>query len=127
MIGSGNTFPGADSISVELLVVCWTSKGPLVTHPFRACLLGYYPACFKLAEVIFLRKPRRDPSSIQEWMPISLLSCLGKGLERLIAKRMPHLSIIFYIVGQQQFRALPKRSTTDFVSCVMHDIEKAKI
>lgn len=79
-IGSGNTSPGADGISVELLTVCWTNLGPLVTHLFRACMhLGYHPACFKLAEVVFLPKPRRDPSSVKGWRPISLLSCLGKG------------------------------------------------
>ena len=61
------------------------------------------------------------------WKTISLLSCLGKGLERLLAKRMSHLAIAWNIVGQQQFGALPKRSATDLVSCVVHDIEEAKI
>lgn len=126
-IGSGKTSPEADGISVELLAVCWTSLGPLVTQLFRACIhLGYHPACFKLAEVVFLPKPKRDPSSVKGWRPISLLSCLGKGLERLIAKRMSHLAITWDIVGQQQFGALPKRSATDLVSCVVHDIEEAK-
>ncbi|KAI0993264.1 hypothetical protein K3495_g14920, partial [Podosphaera aphanis] len=126
-IGSGNTSPGADGISVELLAACWSNIEPHVTRLFRACIrLGYHPACFKLAEVLFLPKPRRDPSSVKGWRPISLLSCLGKGLERLLAKRMSHLAITWNIVGQQQFGALPKRSATDLVSCVVHDIEEAK-
>ena len=88
-IGSGNTSPGADGISVELLAACWHSIEPHVTQLFRACLrLGYHPQCFKLAEIIFLPKAGRDPSSVKQWRLIPLLSCLGKGLERILAKRM---------------------------------------
>lgn len=39
---------------------------------------------------------------------------------------MSHLAITWDIVGRQQFGALPKRSATDLVSCVVHDIEEAK-
>lgn len=62
----------------------------------------------------------------QSWRPISLLSCLGKGLGRLIAKRISHLAIISDIVGKQQFGILQKRPATDLVSCVVHDIEEAR-
>lgn len=126
-IGSGNTSPGVDGISVELLAACWNKLGPLVTRLFCACLsLGHHPVCFKLAEVVFLPKSGRDPSSVKGWRPISLLSCLGKGLERLFAKRMSQLAIFWDIVGQQQFGALLKRSATDLVSCVVYDVEGAK-
>ena len=122
-VGSGNTSPGADGISVELLAACWNTLGLRATHLFRACLrLGYHPACFKLAEVVFLPKNGRDPSSVKGWRPIALLSCLGKGLERLLAKRMSHLAVTWEIVGRQQFGALPKRSAIDLVSCVVHDM-----
>lgn len=75
---------------------------------------------------MFLPKNGRDPSSVKGWRPIALLSCLGKGLERLLAKRMSHLAVTWDIVGRQQFGALPKRSAIDLVSCVVHDIEEAK-
>ena len=85
-IGSGNTSPGADEISVELLTACWKDIGTHVTQLFLAYVrFGYHPSCFKLAEVMFLQKPGRDPSLPKGWRPISLLSCLGKGLERLLA------------------------------------------
>ncbi|POS85111.1 hypothetical protein EPUL_003157 [Erysiphe pulchra] len=57
---------------------------------------------------------------------IALLFCLGKGIERLIAKRISHFAITSDIVGQQQFGALPKRSATDLISCIVHDIEEAR-
>ncbi|KAI1003631.1 hypothetical protein K3495_g4580 [Podosphaera aphanis] len=127
-IGSGNTSPGLDGISVDLLTACWKTIGPLVTHLFRACLrLGYHPFCFKLAEVVLISKAGPDPSSVKRWRPIALLSCLGKELERVIATRMSTLAITAGVVAHQQFGALPKRSASDLVSCVVHDIEEARI
>ncbi|KAI1004666.1 hypothetical protein K3495_g3552 [Podosphaera aphanis] len=112
---------------MELPAACWKDIGTHVTQLFRACVrFGYHPSCFKLAEVVFLQKPGRDPSLPKGWRPISLLSCLEKGLERLLAKRMLHLAIVCDIVGEQQFGALPKRSANDLVSCVVHDIEEAR-
>lgn len=126
-IGCSNKSPGADGISVDLLSACWKTIGPYVVQLFRACIrLGFHPSCFKLAEVIFLQKHGRDPSTVKAWRPISLLSCLGKGLERVIAKRMSYLAIVHSVVGRQQFGALSKRAATDLVSCVVHDIEEAR-
>ncbi|KAI1005750.1 hypothetical protein K3495_g2460 [Podosphaera aphanis] len=127
-IGSGNTCPGTDRISVELLSICWDTLGPCVIHLLRSCLkFGYHPSCFKLAEVVFIPKAGRDPSSAKGWRPIALPACLGKGLERIIAKRIATLAITAEVDGHQQFGALPKRSATDFVACVVHDTEEARI
>lgn len=82
--------------------------------------------CFRLVEVVLLPKSGRDSASVKLWRPIALLSCLGKDLKRLIAKQKSHLAIFANIVDQQQFRALPKRSTTDLISFVVHDIEEAR-
>lgn len=126
-IGSGNTCPGADRIWVGLLTACWDSIGLCVTHLFRACLrIGYHLNFFKPAEIKFLPKAGRNLSSIKCWRPIALLSCIGKGLERIIAKRMSYLAINSEVVGRQQFGALPKRSEIELVSCVVHDIEEAR-
>ena len=43
-----------------------------------------------------------------------------------MAKCMAHLAIIWRVVGAQQFEALPKRSATDLVPCVVHEIEEAR-
>lgn len=65
-IGCGNTSSGADGISTGLISVCWDSIGPLITHIFRACLrLAHHTSCFKLAEVIFLPKKRRDLCKVE--------------------------------------------------------------
>lgn len=100
-IGCESTAPGADGVSVELLKACWNHIGPFVTKLFQACIsLDIHPTCFKLAEVVFLEKPNRDPSFPKGWRPIGLLSSLGKGLERLLTKRMAKLAVAHDIVGK---------------------------
>lgn len=59
------------------------------------------------------------------YRPISLLSCLGKGLERLIARRMAWTIVELGILAPQHFGALPKRSATDLTAALTHDIEQA--
>jgi ribonuclease HI len=50
---------------------------------------------------------------------------LGKGLERLIARKMAWLAIVYHVTGTQQFGALPLRSATDLTTCLTHDVETA--
>lgn len=125
---AGNTAPGIDGITTQILRACWDSIKYAVLLLFRRCLSqGHHPSAFCRAEVIFLPKPnKRDLSSPKSWRPIALLSCLGKGLERLMARRISHAAITQNVLSQQQFGALPKRSATDLVGCLVHDIEKAR-
>ncbi|RKL19988.1 hypothetical protein BFJ72_g15127 [Fusarium proliferatum] len=87
---TGNTSPGSDNITVDLLKAVWHIIGMHVRRLFERCLsIGHHPKPFKEAEVVMIAKPgRRDLTSPRAWRPISLLSCLGKGLERLIARRL---------------------------------------
>ncbi|EFZ02021.1 Reverse transcriptase [Metarhizium robertsii ARSEF 23] len=106
-IKTGNTSPGADNITVKLLQAATTRK------PFEE------------AEVVMIPKSgRRNLSKPRAWRPISLLSCLGKGLERLIARRLAWASINYGVLHPQQAGALPKRSAVDLVAAVVHDIEE---
>ncbi|KAI1005700.1 hypothetical protein K3495_g2517 [Podosphaera aphanis] len=89
-IGSGNSCPGADGISVELLATCWDSIGLHVTQLYRACLqLGYHSSCFQLAEIVVLPKPGRDPSPTRGWRPIALLFAWRSVLKELSPSECP--------------------------------------
>ncbi|KAI0997208.1 hypothetical protein K3495_g10979 [Podosphaera aphanis] len=125
-LGTGDKFPGSDKITVRLLRVCWSAIGDQVKTIFQACLEhGLFPSAFRVAEVILLPKPGRDLVTAKGLRPISLLSCLGKGLEILVAKRMAWLAIKHRVIPQQLFGALLGRSAVDLVSCVVHDAEAA--
>ncbi|KAF5264884.1 hypothetical protein FOXYS1_4321, partial [Fusarium oxysporum] len=123
----GSTSPGSDNITVDLLKAVWHIIGTHVRHLFERCLsTGHHPKPFKEAEVVMIAKPRRrDLTSPRAWRPVSLLSCLGKGLERLIARRLAWAAVHYSILHPQQAGALPKRSATDLVAALIHDIEEA--
>ncbi|KAJ3455198.1 hypothetical protein MRS44_013798 [Fusarium solani] len=110
---TGNTSPGSDSITVDLLKAVWHIIGTHVCRLFERCLTtGHHPKPFKEAEVVMIAKPgRRDLTSPRAWRPVSLLSCLGKGLEPSFTHNKLGLS--------------PKRSATDLVAALIHDIEEA--
>ncbi|KID59265.1 reverse transcriptase, partial [Metarhizium hybridum] len=125
-IKTGNTSPGADNITVKLLQAVWDIIGDHVRRLYEGCLAaGHHPKAFREAEVVMIPKSgRRNLSKPRAWRPISLLSCLGKGLERLIARRLAWASINYGVLHPQQAGALPKRSAVDLVAAVVHDIEE---
>ncbi|KAJ6439209.1 reverse transcriptase [Purpureocillium lavendulum] len=126
-IRTGNTSPGSDNITVKMLKAAWHIIGEHVRRLYEGCLrLGHHPQPFREAEVVMIAKPgRRNLSTPRAWRPISLLSCLGKGLERLIARRLAWASIHYGVLHPQQAGALPKRSAVDLVAALVHDIEEA--
>ncbi|KAM4067469.1 reverse transcriptase (RNA-dependent DNA polymerase) [Hirsutella rhossiliensis] len=124
---TGNTSPGPDSITVQMLKAVWRIIGSHVQRLYEGCLtIGHHPKPFREAEVVMITKPgRRNLSTPRAWRPISLLSCLGKGLERLIARRLAWASVHYGVLHSQQAGALPKRSAVDLVAALLHDIEEA--
>ncbi|KAF4471945.1 reverse transcriptase [Fusarium albosuccineum] len=124
---AGNTSPGSDNITVDLLKMAWPVVGELVRQLYeQSILLGHYPECLKHAEVVMIPKVgKRDLSSPGSWRPISLLSCLGKGLERLLARRIAFAAIEHGILHPNQLGALPKRSALDLACALTHIIEQA--
>ncbi|RAL67586.1 hypothetical protein DID88_008339 [Monilinia fructigena] len=127
ILKAGNTAPGADEIPTRILQVAWSIIKDFVLLLFRKCLeLGHHPECFRLATTAIIPKPNKaDYTNPRSYRPIALLSVLGKGLERLVAKKMSWLAIHYKTLASQQFGALPLRSSVDLTTCVTHDIESA--
>lgn len=75
------------------------------THIFNACLrLAYFPSCWKHAIVIAIPKPNKDITDPGNYRPISLLSSVGKLLERIILRRInQHLDTARNIIPHEQF------------------------
>lgn len=109
-----NTTPGTDSIPFRAI-----KRGPpsllnLLARLFTTCLqLGYFPTDWKIARLCMIPKPNKDVTNPKNYRPISLLSTLGKTLERVIKNRLyPYLEEThFFNDHQSGFRS--KRSTTD--------------
>ncbi|ETO12526.1 hypothetical protein RFI_24849 [Reticulomyxa filosa] len=50
--------------------------------------IGYFPKAWKIANIVAIPKPDRDPTICKNYRPISLLSCVGKLMERIITMRL---------------------------------------
>ena len=68
---------------------------------------------------------KKDKTSVRSWRPIALLSCMGKGLERIIARRIAWAAMNYGVLGPQHGGAAPKRSAMDPVAAFTHDVEQA--
>jgi len=122
-----STSPGKDQVTVRLLKACWQHVGPLIHGLYCKCLhLNHFPTVWKTAEVVMLPKGgKRDKSSPRSWRPIALLSVLGKGLERIIARRIALTALETGVLSHQHLGATPGRSAMDLVASLTHDVEAA--
>ena len=81
--------PGADKIHNRCLKNHTKSLLKHLTMLFNAVLeAGYIPPAWKAANIILILKPKKDKKLPSSYRPISLLSCLGKLLEKIIKKRL---------------------------------------
>ena len=128
-IGVSSTSPGTDRVTVRLLKACWDHVKHAIHGLYSRCLaLNYFPQSWKLAEVAMLPKTGKknlDKSSVRSWRPIALLSCISKGLERVVARRIAWTALTNGILSPQHGGALPKRSAMDLVASFTHDVEAA--
>ncbi|KAI1003873.1 hypothetical protein K3495_g4334 [Podosphaera aphanis] len=127
VLNAGNTTPGKDGTPTAVLRLAWAHTSRLIIELFQSCInTGHHPQCFRTEIVIVIGKPNKaDMSSPRSYRPIALLSVLGKGLERLVARRMAWTAIRFKVISQHQFGALPLRSSVDLTTCLTHDVEIA--
>ncbi|EED11708.1 reverse transcriptase, putative [Talaromyces stipitatus ATCC 10500] len=122
-----NTAPGEDKLQTNILKTAWPLIKDKILFLFQGCLrLGYHPKCFRHAILTILQKPsKEDWTNPRSYRPIALLSVLGKGLERLVARNMAWIAIHYKVLASQQFGALPLRSVINLTTCLTHNIEQA--
>src|SRR6266496_3404305 len=90
--------------------------------------LGYHPKYWKIAIGVILRKLRkkRNWSELKSYRIISLLNCLGKIAEKIIAARLVYLAEITDLLYFDQIGGRRKKSAIDVVMILIHDIQLAK-
>jgi hypothetical protein len=60
-----------------------------LTQLFNAVLLkGYFPAQWKVAQIILILKPGKPPKELTSYWPISLLPIVSKVFEKILLKRL---------------------------------------
>ncbi|KAL5606020.1 uncharacterized protein BROUX77_003213 [Berkeleyomyces rouxiae] len=120
----GNTAPGTDSIPNSAWKTAWKVLGPHLTALFRGCLeVGWHPKSFKTAVLVVIPKPGRDKSLPRSYRLISLLSTLGKGLERLVARRLAVQAVELKIIPRAYASAAPRRAAADLTLALADKIK----
>ena len=81
--------PGLDKISNKLLKYVYVSIKPFLLKLFNNSLEhGCYPESFKIALVTMLHKTGKPKNKALSYRPLSLTSCIGKILEKLLTNRI---------------------------------------
>ena len=84
-----NSAPGPDNVHNRCLKNHTESLAQHLTVLFNVILeAGHIPDIWKKAHIILLLKPKKDKRLPSSYRPISLLSCLGKLLEKIIKQRL---------------------------------------
>lgn len=114
--------PGYDLITGEILKNLPMVSIRLITMIFNAILrLGYFPMQWKVAQVILIQKPGKDPSEVSSYRPISLLPILSKVYEKLLLEKLKPL--LRKIIPNHQFGFRQHHATVEQVHRVARKIK----
>ena len=96
------------------------------THLFNAIFRHqYWPHKLKLAEIILIPKPDKDPKEVKSYCPISLLPIIPKLLEKLILRRIDPDFSTSDLIPHHQFGFHCAHSTIQQCHRITHTILKA--
>ena len=106
--------PGLDKISNKLLKHVYVSIKPFLLKLFNNSLEHRcYPENFKIALVTMLHKAGKPKNKTLSYRPLSLTSCVGKTLEKLLTNRIKKWAGNNNIFNLQQNGFRKNRSTND--------------
>ena len=121
------TSPGADNIHNAFLAALsdehLVSLLLLFNQSFQ---LGIVPAPWREGIILPIPKPGKDPSSPSSYRPITLLSCLGKLMERLVAARLDYITESTSLLLPDQCGFRRGHSTLDVLLRLEHLIRRAQ-
>ena len=87
---SNTSAPGLSGILYQAIKWAWGSAGETIHYILKWSLrLGVHHSDWKQAVMVIIPKPNKSSYSIPKaYCPIQLLECLGKLLEKIVAKRL---------------------------------------
>lgn len=116
---------GLDKINNEMLKNLPQNAITYLTSIYNACLkLQYFPNAWKTAKVIPIPKPGKPLNRPENYRPISLLSSLGKVLEKILKDKLLDFISDSNILPQEQFGFRQGHSTVHQVKRICNDIKQ---
>src|SRR5438046_6884254 len=87
---------------------------------------GYHSKCWKEAVGVILKKPNRKATISKSYRVVSLLNCLRKVAEKIVAVRLFHTAEISDLLYTDQIEDRRQKSVINAVLSLVHDIQLAK-
>ncbi|KAL1581840.1 hypothetical protein WHR41_09430 [Cladosporium halotolerans] len=124
---SATKAPGADGIGFKALRLLWQWAEERIVALVQGCILtGYHPCVWKTAKGILLRKQGKPTyTAAKAYRVISLLSCLGKVVEKVVATWIASFCEKNEIFHTGQFGCRRRRGTSDAVAQLVAKVEGA--
>jgi hypothetical protein len=99
--------PGPDFITQEIIIQAYLAIPEIFFKVYSTLLnKGYHPKVWKQATGFILKKPKKpDYSKPKAYRVISLLNCLGKVSERILAQRLSYLAETTSLLHYSQIRS----------------------
>ena len=121
---SKKTSPGPDKITNEMLQHLGPkSKKKLLKVFNNSWKTGHVPQAWREADMVPIHKKGKDRGNAKSYRPISLTSCVGKLIERLVNNRLSWHLESNNIIAPEQAGFRQHRSTEDQVTYIAQKIE----
>ena len=92
---------------------------------YHAIQFGYHPTEWKRAHRILLEKGgKRDLGLVQSYRVISLLNCIGKVVEKVVARELSQYCEDYSKLHLGQMGGRKERSAIDAVTTLVHTVQK---
>lgn len=124
---SAKTSPGESQTSYLVLRWTWSVAEDYMHALMKRCLQGgYHPKVWRRAIAVVLRKPKKpNYSKSRAYHLIQLLECLGKLLEKIVARRLTYLVGRHNLIPGTQFGGRSNSSAADAILSFTNDIQAA--
>ena len=124
-----NSAPGHSQISYQVLKWAWSNDtGQIhIISLMQKCLRkGYHPKSWRKAIAVAIPKPNKpDYSNPRAYRLITLLECLAKVLERIVANRLTFIAGSLNLIPPNQFGGRSNSSTDDAIMTFVTDVQTA--
>lgn len=120
--------PGPEGITQEIITRAYIAIPDEMNKLFATLVdIGYHPRRWKQATGAILKKPNKPDDSLPSaYRVITLLSCLGKVSERIVAKRLGFLAEKTKLLHTSQMGGRLKKSAIDAALLLTNEVENGK-
>ena len=120
--------PGPDNITQDMVIAAYQAEEDLLFRIFSLFFdYGYHPRCWKQATGVILKKAGKpDYSAPKAYRVISLLNCLGKVLERMLAKRLGALAEVTHLLHPSQMGGRSRKSAIDTGLLLLDEVQRQR-